>query len=224
MNQATTPAPPRRLRADAARNQQRILAAAADLFAEHGLEITLDDVAERAGVGVGTVYRRFANKKELIAEVFAQKIDEFAVAAEDAARHEDPWLGMVQFFEYACTHLATNRGFSDVLLELEDDLERFTQVRDRIKPTVGFIIDRAKDAGALAPGIEPSDFFALIHMVDALAEFARPVNSDTWQRYMAIALNGLRSDAVPRRPLTVAPLTDEEVEQAKGCNGRRRNS
>ncbi|MGW4370741.1 TetR/AcrR family transcriptional regulator [Nocardia takedensis] len=225
MNHATAPAPPRRLRADAARNQQRIVAAARELFADHGLEITLDDVAERAGVGVGTVYRRFANKKELIAEVFEQNVAEFAAAAEEAARHDDAWLGLVQFFEYACRHLATNRGFSEVMLELEeDDVDRFASVRDRMKPTIAGVIERAAAAGALAPGVEASDFFALIHMVDAIAEFSKPVNPATWQRYMAIALNGVRSDSVPRRELTTPPLTDDEVDQAKThtCVGRRR--
>ncbi|WP_405161440.1 TetR/AcrR family transcriptional regulator [Nocardia sp. NBC_01499] len=223
MNHATALSPPRRLRADAARNQQRIIAAARELFADHGLEITLDDVAERAGVGVGTVYRRFANKKELITEVFEQSISEFAEAADTAYRHADPWFGLVEFFEYACRHMAMNRGFSEVMLELEDDVDRFVIVRDRIKPTVMAIVDRARDAGVLAPGIEPSDFFALIHMVDGIAEFARPVNPDVWQRYMAIVLNGVRADNTPRQQLLVEPLNDTEVEQAKGaCAGRKR--
>ncbi|CAM4479546.1 TetR/AcrR family transcriptional regulator [Nocardia ninae] len=223
MNHATAVSPPRRLRADAARNQQRIIAAARELFADHGLEITLDDVAERAGVGVGTVYRRFANKKELITEVFEQSIGEFAEAADAAYRHPDPWFGLVEFFEYACRHMAKNRGFSEVMLELEDDIDRFVVVRDRIKPTVTAIVDRAREAGVLAPGIEPSDFFALIHMVDGIAEFARPVNPDVWQRYMAIVLNGVRAEGTPPQQLLVPPLNDSEVEQAKGaCGGRRR--
>ncbi|MFI6047205.1 TetR/AcrR family transcriptional regulator [Nocardia sp. NPDC051321] len=223
MNHATALSPPRRLRADAARNQQRIIAAARELFADHGLEITLDDVAERAGVGVGTVYRRFANKKELITEVFEQSISEFAEAADAAFRHADPWFGLVEFFEYACRHMAKNRGFSEVMLELEDDIDRFVVVRDRIKPTVTGIVDRAREAGVLAPGIEPSDFFALIHMVDGIAEFARPVNPDVWQRYMAIVLNGVRAEGTPPQQLLVPPLNDTEVEQAKGaCQGRRR--
>ncbi|MEU0874829.1 TetR/AcrR family transcriptional regulator [Nocardia brasiliensis] len=224
MNHATALSPPRRLRADAARNQQRIIAAARELFADHGLEITLDDVAERAGVGVGTVYRRFANKKDLITEVFEQNLREFAEAADAAYRHPDPWFGLVEFFEYACRHMAVNRGFSSVMLELEEDnIDRFVVVRDRIKPTVTAIVDRAREAGVLAPGVEPSDFFALIHMVDGIAEFSRSVNPDVWQRYMAIALNGVRADSTPRQQLLVPPLTDVEVEQAKGaCTGRRR--
>ncbi|GGK44865.1 TetR/AcrR family transcriptional regulator [Nocardia camponoti] len=226
MNSATTAAPPRRLRADAARNQQRIVAAARELFADHGLDITLDDVAERAGVGVGTVYRRFANKKELITEVFEQHLLDFAEAAEQSHNNPDPWLALVEFFEDACAHLATNRGFGEVMLELGDDPNRFAAVRDRIRPSITAIIDRARDAGAILPEITATDFFSLIHMVTAFAEFASPVNTEAWQRYMAITLNGIRTDAVERRPLLHAPLTDSEVEAAKSAccplPGRRR--
>jgi AcrR family transcriptional regulator len=224
---ATTLRTPRRLRADAARNQQRIVEAARELFAERGLEITLDDVAEHAGVGVGTVYRRFANKKELISEVFEHHIGKFAEAAEASQHHPDPWLGVVQFVEYACTHLATNRGFSEVILELDLDTERFHHLRERIKPAIVAIVDRARDAGVLQPDIEASDLFAIIHMVDGLAEFAKPINPEIWRRYMAITLNGIRADSVARQELPVRALTDDEVEQAKTakaapCSGRRR--
>ncbi|WP_327150170.1 TetR/AcrR family transcriptional regulator [Nocardia sp. NBC_01329] len=227
MKHATTLRAPRRLRADAARNQQRIVEAASELFADRGLEITLDDVAERAGVGVGTVYRRFANKKELIAEVFEHSLGAFAEAAEASRDHPDPWLSLVEFVEYACRHLATNRGFSEVILELDLETERFHGLRDRIKPAVAAIVGRAREAGVLQPDIEPSDLFALIHMVDGLAEFAKPVNPEIWRRYMAIVLNGIRADDVARRQLPVRALTDDEVDRAKTANaapcvGRRR--
>ena len=203
----------RRLRADAVRNQQRIVEAARELFAERGLEITLDDVAERAGVGVGTVYRRFANKTELITEVFQHHLGELADAAEAAAHHPDPWAALVQFTEYACRHLASNRGFSEVFLEL--DTQHFHRVRDRIKPAIAAIVDRARDAGVLQPDIEPSDLFALIHMVDGLALFAKPINPEIWRRYLAITLNGIRAETVGRRELPVRALTDEEVDRAR---------
>ncbi len=217
----------RRLRADAVRNQQRIVEAARELFADRGHEITLDDVAERAGVGVGTVYRRFANKTELISEVFEHHLGEFADAAEASVHHPDPWLGLGQLVEYACRHLAINRGFSEVILELDLDTERFHRIRDRIKPAVAAIVERARAAGALQPDIEPSDLFAMIHMVDGLAEFAKPINSDIWRRYMAITLNGIRADSIARQELPVRALTDDEVDQAKTartapCAGRRR--
>ncbi|ONM48155.1 TetR/AcrR family transcriptional regulator [Nocardia donostiensis] len=221
MKHATTTPAPRRLRADAARNQQRIVEAARELFADRGLEITLDDVAERAGVGVGTVYRRFANKKELISEVFEHHVGEFADAADRGYEHPDPWAGLVEFFEYACHHMATNRGLGEVLLEMDDDIERFHCARDRITPTVAAIVARARDAGIIQPDIEATDFFALIHMVEGLAEFAKPVNPQVWRRYMALTLNGIRADSTPRQPLPVRALTFDEVEAAKTALCRR---
>lgn len=225
MNHATVTAdpaitagqPPRRLRADAARNQQRIIAAARELFAEHGLEITLDDVADKAGVGVGTVYRRFANKQELISEVFDQNVEAFGQAVDAALAHPDPWRGLSELFEYACQHMATNRGLAEVLLEMRDSMERFACMRDRIRPGMQQVVQRAKDAGVIQPEIEPGDFFAMVNMVDALAGFARPVNPGVWRRYMAVVLNGIRGDAVPRLPLTVPPLSEEEVEKGKAA-------
>lgn len=224
MNPVTTAPAPRRLRADAARNQQRIISAASELFAEHGLEITLDDVAARAGVGVGTVYRRFANKQELISEVFEQNVGEFAAAVDTAANHPDPWQGLVQLFDYCCRHMAANRGLSEVLLEMRDSVERFTCVRDRIRPGMNYVVQRAKDSGAVQPDLEPGDFFALVNMVDAVAGFARTVNPEVWRRYANVVLNGVRGDSVPRLPLSVPALTDDEVHAAKVaiCETRKR--
>ncbi|MBF6326905.1 TetR/AcrR family transcriptional regulator [Nocardia transvalensis] len=206
---------PRRLRADAARNQQRILAAARELFAERGLEVTLDDVAEAAHVGVGTVYRRFANKRELIEEVFDQHVSAMAEATEKAARHPDPWIAMVELFEWSCQHMAGNRGFSEVMLELPDAMERFKSVRERIEPAIHTLMERCHAAGVLRPGITGTDFFAMVNMVESMAAFSRPVNPDTWRRYMALVLDGVRADGMPRQPLTVPPLTDDEITRAK---------
>ncbi|MGI5216671.1 TetR/AcrR family transcriptional regulator [Nocardia sp. CA-290969] len=227
MNLATTAPRTRRLRVDAARNHQRIIDAARELFADRGLEITLDDVAERAGVGVGTVYRRFANKRELISEVFAGHVREFAEAAREALAAEDPWEGVVRLFEYACRHMATNRGFSEVMLEMHDDPERLAYPREQIGPAVAAVMERARDAGVVQPGIEATDLFALIYMVDSLAEFARPVDSDIWRRYMAITLNGIRAASTPPQALGVNALSLAQVEQAKAakpgpCAVRRR--
>ncbi|AHH16535.1 TetR/AcrR family transcriptional regulator [Nocardia nova] len=217
MNHATATPARRRLRADAARNHQRILLAARSLFAERGLEVTLDDVAEAAGVGVGTVYRRFANKQELIAEVFDQTVNEMAEATEAAYADPDTWHGLAQLFEWSCEHMAGNRGFGEVMLELPDAMERFASVRDRIKPMVTRLIDRAVAEGVVRPGIAASDFFAMIHMVEAIATFSKPVDPQVWRRYMGIVLDGVRADHLPRVPLEVPPLEDDDVDQAKAA-------
>ncbi|MBV7705758.1 TetR family transcriptional regulator [Nocardia sp. 852002-20019_SCH5090214] len=215
MNHATAAPAPRRLRADAARNHARILRAARELFADRGLEVTLDDVAEAAGVGVGTVYRRFANKQELIGEVFDQTVNDMAEATEAAYADPDTWHGLTRLFEWSCEHMASNRGFGEVMLELPDAMERFVSVRERIKPMVTRLFDKAVAEGVLRPGIAASDFFAMINMVEAIASFAKPVNPDVWRRYMSIVLDGVRGDCIPRQPLTVPPLNDDDIDNAK---------
>jgi len=90
----------RPLRRDAERNRQRILAAAAGVFTERGLDATLDDVARAAGVGIGTVYRRFPDKDSLVSELFRDRIDALVTVAEEACEAADPWRGLVGFLEY----------------------------------------------------------------------------------------------------------------------------
>src|SRR3954449_13048651 len=87
-----------RLRRDAERNRERILAAAADAFAEGGLAVTMDEIARRAGVGVGTIYRRFPDKELLIEALFEQRIDELVALAEAAREEPDPFAGLVRSF------------------------------------------------------------------------------------------------------------------------------
>src|SRR3712207_7620975 len=89
----------RLLRRDAARNRQRLLQAAAELFAQRGLDVTLNDVAHYAGVGVGTAYRRWGNKEELIDELFAQRLQDLLAAAERALANPDAWDGFVSYLD-----------------------------------------------------------------------------------------------------------------------------
>src|SRR5437764_10570760 len=92
----------RPLRKDAERNRQRILDAAAELFAQRGLGVTLNDIAHHAGVGVGTVYRRFPDKADLIDGLFEQRIGSIVEIADEALADPDPWRGLTSFIERAC--------------------------------------------------------------------------------------------------------------------------
>src|ERR1051325_5777449 len=92
----------RPLRKDAERNRLRILDAAGERFAQRGLGVTLDDIARHAGVGVGTVYRRFADKELLIDALFEQRLEAMRATAERALAEPDPWNGLVLFFERGC--------------------------------------------------------------------------------------------------------------------------
>src|SRR5690349_18357886 len=124
----------RPLRADAERNRARILAAAAEVFAERGLDVSLDDIAAAAGVGVGTVYRRFPDKDALIDALFEAKIGRAVQLARDALEIEDPWEGWATFMRGMCAMNAADRGFKDALLSRDRGRERVATARDTIAP------------------------------------------------------------------------------------------
>src|SRR5438309_11180038 len=102
------------LRADAERNRGRILDAAAELFAAKGLSVGLDEIAQHAGVGVGTAYRRFPDKRQLIEELFEDRVDSMAQLGEDALAADDPWEGLVGFLEQATELQIANRGLKEL--------------------------------------------------------------------------------------------------------------
>src|SRR3954452_25004691 len=103
------------LRKDAARNRERLLAAASELFAERGLNVTLNDIAHRAGVGVGTAYRRFANKEEVIDALFEQRLQEVAAVAQESVQDPDPWNGLVSFLERSLDMQFGDRGLNEII-------------------------------------------------------------------------------------------------------------
>ncbi|TJZ79392.1 TetR/AcrR family transcriptional regulator [Rhodococcus oryzae] len=216
---STAPAA-RPLRADAERNRRKILDAAMDLFASRGLDITLDDVARHAKVGVGTVYRRFTCKQELVDGVFEQSMDQIAEAAEAALRREDPWAALVDFIGLTSEWMSLSRGLGDVFFTNDEGREQVACARQRITPAIQQLVDRAKEAGTLRPEIQVNDLFAVSCMLDAVIDFGRPVSPDTWRRYLSLVLDGMRAEGATRDPLPLAPLTDEQVEVAKTARAR----
>jgi AcrR family transcriptional regulator len=147
----------RPLRRDAERNRQRILTAAWDVFNERGLEVSLDDVARHAGVGVGTVYRRFHTKEELVEALFVSRIDSVAALAEAAAAAPDPWAGLVSFMEQMIEMLAGDVGLRHMLMFATYGRDRVSYARQRNAPLVGRLVERAQAAGQVRSDLGPSD-------------------------------------------------------------------
>ncbi|HWH93592.1 MAG TPA: TetR/AcrR family transcriptional regulator [Baekduia sp.] len=220
----TVDIPDRPLRKDAERNRQRILAAAGELFAEAGLQVTLDAVAERAGVGVGTVYRRFADKEALIDALFEERVDAVVAIAEGAYAIEDPWEALVAFLDDAVSLHNDDRALKELLFSTAYGRDRVAQARDRIKPVVGRLVARAHASGHLRSDYEVSDTPVIQLMLTAVIEYAGDIAPEVWRRYLAILLDGLRADAA-RTPLAPAALTDSQLEgvMARGMSARRRS-
>jgi AcrR family transcriptional regulator len=211
---ARTASSDRPLRRDAQRNRERILEAAAELFARKGLDVTLDEVARCAGVGVGTVYRRFPDKEELIDALFEDRIGEIAAFAQEALAASDPWKGLVRFFERACAQHTANRGLQQVIFSTVHGQQRVAAARERIAPLVIEMLRRAQEAGALRADVEPTDVPLVQFMVGAVAHYAGEVDSELWRRMLTIVLDGLRAQRRRPTPLPVPALSEEQFELA----------
>ncbi|MDF2584543.1 MAG: transcriptional regulator, partial [Mycobacterium sp.] len=136
--------PCRGLRKDAERNKQRVLTAARELFAAKGMEATLNDVAHYAGVGVGTVYRRFATKEELVDAIFEEGIAEVVCLAETALQHSNSWDGLVWFMERQCELAATDRGLREMIYSKAYGGHGVECAREQLVPLVCKLVDRAR--------------------------------------------------------------------------------
>ena len=208
--------PPRRdaderpLRRDAERNRQRILAAAAELFSERGLDASLDDVARAAGVGVGTVYRRFPDKESLIRELFRERVDALVTVAEEACNAADPWQGFVSYLEYTAAALAGDLGLRQLLMFGNYDRDQVCYARDRMRPVVTRLVRRAQVSGDLRADFAATDVKMIAFMLASVAEYTAAVTPLVWRRYLAMLLDGLRPsrDGVARLPVS-APSVDE---------------
>ena len=205
---------PRPLRADAARNRARLLAAAREVFAERGLDATMDEVARRAGVGVGTAYRRFRNRDDLIAALFEERLEEFMAILDAALADDDPWRGLSGFLERSMEMQAEDRGFKELMLQSAEGPERMRRFRAQIRPLVGELVRRARDAGELRPDVVEDDIVLVSLMTGAVSEFAQGVEPRLWRRSLALQLDGLRARRDGSTPLPVGPLDAAQVERA----------
>jgi AcrR family transcriptional regulator len=210
------------MRRDAETNLRRILGAAAEVFASEGLGATLADVAKHAGVGVGTVYRRFANKDDLIYEVYAAKIQETEHQAREASETADVWAGFVRFFEQSIHDLAADKGLRELTSGgFTQSLgwargtppERLTALLQENHQTMGVhlikLVQRAKQAGELREDFDASDMMVLSAAVQATIAFGGSDYPQVSQRALGFILDGLRPSGATELP--VPALTEQDL-------------
>jgi AcrR family transcriptional regulator len=206
----------RPLRKDAARNRALLVQAGREVFADRGLEASLDDVARHAGLGVGTAYRHFANKFELARAIFTEAIEEILETARRAAAMDDPWVGIVTFVKMAAEAQTKDRGLREVLMGTHDPAE-MQRVNDIIGPLLEDLVTRAKQAGAVREEIEASDVGMVILMLCTVADITSDLAPHQWQRYVPMLLDGLRAGSV----LPVPALSQADFRTAMTCHKQR---
>ncbi|WUH94881.1 TetR/AcrR family transcriptional regulator [Streptomyces sp. NBC_00433] len=179
------------LRRDAVRNHQLVVEAAREVLSEFGTDASMELIASRAGVGVGTVYRRFPNKEALVDEIAGLMLSELTEVARRSLGLPDG-TGLERFLRVIGRSLAEHRGYADKLVG-HSKTSCVEVLRDRIAD----LLLQAQEAGRVAPGVELGDIMALIWGLRGIVETSGAVVPDAWRRQLDIQLAGLRAADVP---------------------------
>jgi AcrR family transcriptional regulator len=204
----------RPLRRDAERNRQRILKAASEVFNERGLDVSLDEIARHAGVGVGTVYRRFRTKEELVEALFMDRLDSVATIADEAYAAPDAWRGLVSFMERMAELMAVNLGLRQMLMFATYGRDLVAVARQRNEPLVQRLVERAQAAGQLRADIQQTDIPFIVFMLTDAAHLAYAANPGIWRRYLTLILDGMQPGREDVTPLPVAAMRPDEMEKS----------
>lgn len=201
------------VRRDVLRNRQLVVDAASEAFAEQGLEVGYDDIAQRAGVGVGTVYRRFPQRSELVVAVFESRIDHLTQLAAVAIERPSGAEALTWFLEQVLDIQTRDRGLRDVLAGNAPRDDRMSDVRARLTPAVDALLDRAKSENALRSDIGVADIAALTM---ALSLFHTPAQPELWRRYLVLVLDGFAPSRTHTTPLPFSAPAGAEMDDLMG--------
>ena len=207
------------LRADAARNRAAIVEAARAVFAEHGLDAPLDEIARRAGTGNATLYRRFPTRGDLIAAVFAERMAEHVAAVQAGLADPDPWAGFASYITAVGGMQARDRGIADLVTMDVSSAQEIERLRTTAYDGLVKLVERARDAGVLRPDFTTEDVVLLLMANAGLVERAHGITAEASARLIHVVLDGLRADAASEGP--VAPSA-RRTERAMRRNGERR--
>ncbi|GAA1582806.1 TetR/AcrR family transcriptional regulator [Actinoplanes couchii] len=198
------------MRADAQRNAVKLREAAADLFQERGLQVSLKEIARRAGVSHGTLYNLFGSREALIDEVIADlAATRLSAAAARALASEDAWAGFAGYLTEVCELQATDPALGDVLTRRFPDASRLMAVCDNSYAATEAIIARAHQDGSLRPDFTASDLLFFLASHAPLARATAATGSDAWRRQITFMLDGLRAPTAVM--VEVAALSPEEI-------------
>ncbi|MEU4242791.1 helix-turn-helix domain-containing protein [Actinoplanes sp. NPDC026619] len=180
------------LRRDAELNRQRIIEAAREVYAARGLAATFDDIAQHAGVGIGTVYRRFPTKEALLEVALEERLEDHVRVAEEALGAADGWAGLTTFLRRAAEMHAADRGLRDVALGADFDVRHVEKMRERVEPLIRRLVERARADGSVRADLVVEDLPLLLMMVSELAYHSHAVRPDLYTRYLQLLIDGLR--------------------------------
>jgi AcrR family transcriptional regulator len=206
----TTSAPDRPLRRDAADNRERLLSAAATVFTRDGIDAGIDVVAREAGIGMGTVYRRFPNKKALIDELVDALLTDLITAADSALAHERDGDGLEPYLRAAGDLIAERRGFVPMVWRGQ---HRSSAI-DRLRATLAELLASAQRHGRASADVELSDISAVLWSMRGIMELTHTAAPDAWRRHLDFVLAGMRAGSIAFSAPAVARAQMDEIVKA----------
>ena len=214
------PSAAKTLRRDALRNRERLLAAARAAFAEDGVDASLEEVARRAGVGIGTLYRHFPAREALVEAIVDEKLAAWLAAAEHAAARKDAWRGLQDYLAQLVELQLEHRALRDVLVEHSGAEGRLEPVRERVRELLDNLIRRAHDDGSLRRDFTSADLTVLGWSLGRVIEATADVAPRAVYRHLHFALDGMRPRAATRQ--VEGPLDREQLVRALRTSRARR--
>ncbi|WP_418952439.1 TetR/AcrR family transcriptional regulator [Streptomyces albireticuli] len=190
-----TQASPRPMRADARRNYERLLAEARTAFTAHGTDASLEDIARRAGVGIGTLYRHFPNRTALMSAVFQGEVDGLLTRSRELLASPEPCRALVDWLRAIVAHASTYRGLSRALMAAQtDEASALSRCSLPMREAGSRLLGRAQQAGAVRADVGISDLMQLTNAI-SLAVEQSPDDPELADRLLMLTLSGLK--AVP---------------------------
>ena len=204
----------RPLRRDAQESRDKLIAAARTEFASSGVDASLEKIAREAGVSIGTLYRHFPARLDLLMAALETRLEEFVSGAEEAMAVEDPWQGFVSYLENLFSVQAGDRGFNDFLSRRFPGNAGTEQIHDQMCRQIETVLARAQDAGTVRPDITQADIVNLIWSNGRIIDATSTQAPTAWRRQLHLMLDAYRAErahAIPEPPMTDAQLYDAMV-------------
>ncbi|HET6734844.1 TetR/AcrR family transcriptional regulator [Mycobacterium sp.] len=180
------------MRADALRNRDRLTTAAAELFAERGVDVPLEEIARRAGVSIGTLYNHFPNRGALLDAVLPERLADIDRLAAGAMSHPDPWQGFAGFLDGLFTIQAGDRSLNDAIARNPVGSVDVTAECGRAGGMLDAVVRRARDAGALRADFRRDDLATLLWAMSKVISMSEGDDA-VWRRHLGFVLDGLRA-------------------------------
>lgn len=193
----------RPLRRDAAQNREQLLDAAAKVFAAQGLDASVEEIARVAGVGIGTLYRRFPTKEALIAALVQDVLDTMSRLALDATEAPDG-RGLEQYLETSSAYQAKHRGCLPRLWNTDAEHEAI----QRIRRIIGSLLEDAKRHGRVRDELSSTDITMIMWSIRGVIETTRGIAPDAWRRHLDLLIAGMRpaAESLAHRPISRAQI------------------